>query len=467
MVTITLSLIDENPFRDFELDPIDPKMVESIRANLNLPLLRGIALRPSPITQGRFELACGHHRIEAMVQEGLTEYDLTPESYTDQEMIDLMTDENNQRTEKRTLGARNNSVAATARQIIRTALDAPHKNMGGSANDLQLVRTLRQEDIPSILTNGPGEDLLFHWINDFGRAEHVDKPTRMKITVIREAMESLRTGGVIATILVQERERYDLIMRQRAEAERQRLAAIEAARVAREAEAERKRLEEIERARRAEQAAAEAVERERLRLIREAVERQAAEERRIAEVQRLATEAATQAADAAERKRQQEEQARIAEERRKAEEAAKLYNPRTDAKFELPAHAAAFRKTITHPDYRRLIRLEEHDAIADDIIALLGNKITSQGIADAIQQIVSDRDAQHAQRIQQDRDRAELIDMARVATDLEKRLAAILTRGLTPEPAQAEILRKLGEQIGVLIHDTTSQANVRRIQDVA
>src|SRR5215471_13922341 len=63
MSNVSLDLIDPNPFRDFELHPIDPGQVERLKASIGADgFWASVVARK---VNKRYQLAFGHHRIEA------------------------------------------------------------------------------------------------------------------------------------------------------------------------------------------------------------------------------------------------------------------------------------------------------------------------------------------------------------------------------------------------------------------
>src|SRR5215472_9219487 len=93
MPDIPLELIRPNPFRDFELHPIDDAHVERLRASIErLGFWIGVVARPTE--DGCFELAFGHHRIEAARRAGMTGAPVTVDVLSDCQMALRLSIEN-------------------------------------------------------------------------------------------------------------------------------------------------------------------------------------------------------------------------------------------------------------------------------------------------------------------------------------------------------------------------------------
>lgn len=90
---IDLSLVDYNPYRDLELDPIDSERVASLASSIgsDLGFWGGIAVRK---VEGRYQLAFGHHRFEALKFLGWPEADLNVAEFDDRQMVRAMHSEN-------------------------------------------------------------------------------------------------------------------------------------------------------------------------------------------------------------------------------------------------------------------------------------------------------------------------------------------------------------------------------------
>src|SRR3989475_6531824 len=91
---IALSLIDPNPYRRFDINPLDTKKVEELRTSIQATgFWDNILVRA---LDGRYQLAYGHHRLEAARQElgSDTTVRAILREFTDEQMLRAMLDEN-------------------------------------------------------------------------------------------------------------------------------------------------------------------------------------------------------------------------------------------------------------------------------------------------------------------------------------------------------------------------------------
>lgn len=312
-----------NQHRDFNLYPLDPDQIERLRHSLNdLGFFQGVTVRPHPTERGKYELACGHHRIEAAKAEGIATVEATVNDYTDAEMARIMIVENlTQRGNNP--AATLDSVAAAARHIVSEEFST-EKFFGGTGSGATAQRD-------HILKSGPGIDSIFRFINGFdyeGSTKEERKDATCSLGDMRAAIKGLKDSGLMTTIVqmeydkakaiadaeaeAREKAEAERIAKEEAEAERQRKAAeakAEAERKAAEAEAERQRK------------AAEAAEAQRIKDAKDAEERKQREaEAEAARKQREAEAEAKRKADAAKRKAEEEKWEKIAADKKKERE---------------------------------------------------------------------------------------------------------------------------------------------------
>ncbi|MBV8092297.1 MAG: ParB N-terminal domain-containing protein [Acetobacteraceae bacterium] len=90
---IALGQLKPNPFRDFELHPIDQEQVEKLKASIGADgFWAGVVARRADV--GYFELAFGHHRITAARQLGLETAPIEVRDLDDVQMVRLLLSEN-------------------------------------------------------------------------------------------------------------------------------------------------------------------------------------------------------------------------------------------------------------------------------------------------------------------------------------------------------------------------------------
>lgn len=303
---VALTQLKPNPYRDFTVDPIDVEAVSTIKDSiLEDGFWGGVVVRQNKV--GEFEIAAGHHRVNAAIEAGIKSADLFVGDIDDAAMIRIYARENaSQRGNGSTAVA--GTVASAVRYLSKSVVmgNFSHNPNGGPRIDA-------------------GE---FGWkvILDF-----LDAVPGVNEGSVKAQLANLKASGDYARIIREVQAEVDAEVA--AEQERLRLAAEQEerdfqARVERakqEAEASERRAKEAERRaeeakRKAEEAAAKAEESERL------AQETAA---RAAESERLAEEAAKKVA-----LKRAEEEARIREERQQklAAEAAKFDALRVNAK---------------------------------------------------------------------------------------------------------------------------------------
>jgi ParB-like chromosome segregation protein Spo0J len=92
MTMIPLERLRSNPFRDFELHPFDPEQIEKLKASIDADgFWMSVVARKA---RGDYELAFGHHRIEAARQLGWTAVPIEVRDLTDWQMARMLASEN-------------------------------------------------------------------------------------------------------------------------------------------------------------------------------------------------------------------------------------------------------------------------------------------------------------------------------------------------------------------------------------
>ena len=89
-----IKLIDvvNNPYRDFKLDPINPETVQKMEDSIEeLGFWGGLAVRKAGT---KYQLAFGHHRLEALRKLGWDKADLNVVKYDEDQMVRAMVVEN-------------------------------------------------------------------------------------------------------------------------------------------------------------------------------------------------------------------------------------------------------------------------------------------------------------------------------------------------------------------------------------
>ena len=90
-----MSKLLPNPFRDIGNYPINQERVDKLKGSIkNTKFWGGIVCRPHPTQTGKYELAFGHHRIQALKELKHTEVSIKVFPYSDTQMLQAMAEEN-------------------------------------------------------------------------------------------------------------------------------------------------------------------------------------------------------------------------------------------------------------------------------------------------------------------------------------------------------------------------------------
>ena len=94
---LQIKQINPNPYRDMDRLPISTIKVEQLVGSIEQTgFWDNILARPKPGEKDVYELAYGHHRLEALKQAGYTEIDIPVKDLDDSTMIQIMLNENMQ-----------------------------------------------------------------------------------------------------------------------------------------------------------------------------------------------------------------------------------------------------------------------------------------------------------------------------------------------------------------------------------
>lgn len=366
-----------NRFRDFELYPIDEEQVQRLSQSMDsLGFFSGVTARR---VNGGFELAAGHHRIQAARELGLNEVEAVVEDYTDQQMVEIMMTENMTQRGHNAASVLD-SVAAYAKLITKEVL----LGEGESAKILALSRNGLAKTQTTIAKDGPGTSVLYRAMNGFHKADRRANKDAEIITSseIDHALANLKSSGLMGKLVGEIYEEVKVIRAERAakEAERQRQAEAKAREEQERAEAELKRKQEAEAeaVRKAEEAAraaeqASAAKKEKALADARKAEEEAAKRHAETEAAEAANEEKRKKAAKEEdaRRKQEAEQAERDEKERKAiaEQEAReaIYDSRCAHIFRLSSHEKTFREFMVSPNGLRFIPKSKQYELAQKI----------------------------------------------------------------------------------------------------
>jgi len=156
MVDIALELIRPNPFRDFDLHPVDEAQVGKLKESISADgFWTSVVARQ---VGARYEIAFGHHRIEAARRLFWTTVPIEVRALPDWQMVRMLASENAMQRGT-TAAASLDAIAAMARQAVIECQqhDTPDEVAKIFATSLPAARSLWgkiREGVP------PGEDCI-------------------------------------------------------------------------------------------------------------------------------------------------------------------------------------------------------------------------------------------------------------------------------------------------------------------
>jgi ParB-like chromosome segregation protein Spo0J len=226
MTMIPLERLKSNPYRDFDLHPYDPEQVEKLKASIDADgFWMSVVARKAG---GDYEIAFGHHRIEAARQLGWTDVPIEVRDLTDWQMVRMLASEN---------ATQRGSTAAAA-------LDAV-----AALSKVLVYNLLRWEKWPSGPGN-PGAEIDFSHCrgqilvgNGIGAECILAAAVKGSFTrnQVDGALAALKNGGHMTTIVAEARALADVELRAEQEAAERALTEArrkeEAAKTKREREA--------------------------------------------------------------------------------------------------------------------------------------------------------------------------------------------------------------------------------------
>lgn len=316
MTDIALSLIHSNPYRDFDLHPLDKAQVDRLKASIDADgFWASVVARK--IADG-YQIAYGHHRVEAAKDLGWTHVPIEVRELSDWQMINMLASEN---------ATQRGSTAAAA-------LDAVAALCKGLAYNL-----LRWEDEATFFRNmgkvGENSRLWdFQYASCRGRLESgsgigrdciLGCPPKDRFTSyqVDAALGQLKDSGRLTAIIADARSRVDAELRAEQEAAERALAEAQQ----REAKAKTKR------------------------------EREAAAKETNKAKKTVAKGAKSSAARG---------KAVASAERRPV-----IYDARCAQLFKFESHAETFRQIITGETFQAYLKLDQQFAFAKSVIAAL------------------------------------------------------------------------------------------------
>lgn len=194
---IELAKIKPNPFRDFDLYPLDREQIQRLSQSIDsLGFFQSVAARP---VGGGYELAAGHHRVEAARLAGLKEVEATTSHYSDFEMVQIMALEN--------LSQRGHAASSVLDSVAAFARIVAKEVLLGEGQASKILEAYGANQLASaqakITADGPGMPLLYRAINGFDRSERKERKEAEHITEteISASLAALKASGAMARIV--------------------------------------------------------------------------------------------------------------------------------------------------------------------------------------------------------------------------------------------------------------------------
>lgn len=369
---VPIKNIHPNPYRDFTLYPYDEeqitKLISSFEENGDWGSLPA---RPNG-TGSTYEIAAGHHRVEALRRLGIKEVDLKIADFDDDQMISIMVRENaTQRGQN--AGAILDSVAAAMYRVAYITLTSEwkhnwrilqlwypnEKGFDTARGKIESGQGVGREALTEFLpSNALTETEIKNAIATIkGSDIHQSIMERVKATIERERKEAEKkaeTARKAAEAAERERKAAEERAAAEAAAHKARLAKIEAERAAAKkaaAEAKAKADREIAEKREQELAARAREERERNAAHEELRKKREAEARRLMKERDVAVASAQTTASAAQRAIKASEGV----DHKMATGEQGTFDARCATLFKNDYQLSLFRKIVTKADVREIL----------------------------------------------------------------------------------------------------------------
>ena len=226
MPQIPLERLRDNPFRDFELHPLDPMQVERLQASIDADgFWASVVARRAG---NDYEIAYGHHRIAAAHALGWTEVPIEVRDLTDWQMVRMLASENATQRGS-TAAACLDAVAAISKVLAYNLLRWDEARFVKNST----ITGLSYQECRGRLEAGSGLG-----ISCIGASVTKNSFTDNQLHI---ALGTLKDSGRMATIIAAARDRADVELRAEQERAEQDLLAAQqretAARTKREREA--------------------------------------------------------------------------------------------------------------------------------------------------------------------------------------------------------------------------------------
>jgi hypothetical protein len=111
---LKLKSILPNPFRDLKTNPLLEEKIVGLMDSITLTgFWENVVVRKN--SEGKYELAYGHHRLDAAIRSGIVEADFIVKKFDDAKMIQVMDNEN-----RETYGSTPQSLIESVRAVVQS-----------------------------------------------------------------------------------------------------------------------------------------------------------------------------------------------------------------------------------------------------------------------------------------------------------------------------------------------------------
>lgn len=182
---LNLSDLKPNPHRDFHVDPLDESIIEQLKNSINDDgFWGGVVCRQVKNGVGTYyEIAAGHHRIEAAKQAGIAKAEVFVGKFDDSSMIRVYAREN--------ATQRNNAGTAVAGSVASAIKYLAKEIMSGTCRE---ITTRSRETVNGQLASGRGigEPL----VSDFLKGV-----PGLNQNIVKQQLANLKASGDYARIM--------------------------------------------------------------------------------------------------------------------------------------------------------------------------------------------------------------------------------------------------------------------------
>jgi len=156
IATIPLSHVEPNPYRNFAKNPLRDDHIAHLRASISsTSFWGGIMVRPHPSRRGHYQLAFGHARFQAALDEGIKRADfVVRDDLDDDAMVRAMADENITQFGRDEYATYREAVSAAIERIMGETLEGRcPENIFSTDRQNEITRTveaIKRGDAPGL-----------------------------------------------------------------------------------------------------------------------------------------------------------------------------------------------------------------------------------------------------------------------------------------------------------------------------